>query len=89
MATPERGRFRGNILAGFGAGFITPVNNIDFSTVFDNVGKKLIDNAAVWATILAFLVLYIPFAVLARSFDKKDALKAMPFCDFKCFRLKL
>jgi len=62
-------------MAGFGAGFITPVNTINFNTVFDNLGQKLIDNVAVWATIVAFFVIYIPFAVLARHLDKKDALK--------------
>jgi len=74
-ASPKHVRFHSNLLAGFGAGFITPVNTIDFSTVFDNLGQKLIDNVAVWATILAFIVIYIPFAVLARHIDKKDALK--------------
>lgn len=75
VATPERVKFKSNLLAGFGAGFITPVNTINFATVFDNFGQKLIDNVAVWATIVAFIVIYIPFAVLARHLDKKDALK--------------
>jgi len=74
-AIPERVKFRSNLLAGFGAGFITPVNTINFDTVFDNLGQKLIDNVAVWATILAFIVIYIPFAVLSRHLDKRDALK--------------
>jgi len=74
-ATPERVRFRSNLLAGFGAGFVTPVNTINFATVFDDFGQKLIDNVAVWTTILAFIIIYIPFAVMARHFDKKDAFK--------------
>ena len=74
-ASPKRVKFRSNLLAGFGAGFITPVNTINFATVFDDLGQKLIDNVAVWATILAFIVIYIPFAVLARYLDKRDALK--------------
>ena len=74
-ATPKRVRFRSNLLGGFGAGFVTPVNTINFATVFDNFGEKLIENVAVWTTILAFVIIYIPFAVLARHLDKKDAFK--------------
>jgi len=62
-------------MAGFGAGFITPVNTINFDTVFENLDQKIIENVAVWATILAFILVYIPFAILARYLDKKDALK--------------
>ena len=68
-------RFRSNLLGGFGAGFVTPVNTINFATVFDNFGAKLIDNVAVWTTILAFIIIYIPLAILARYLDKKDAFK--------------
>ena len=68
-------RFRSNLLGGFGAGFVTPVNTINFATVFDNLGEKLIENVAVWTTIIAFIIIYIPFAVLARYLDKKDAFK--------------
>jgi len=75
MATPTRVKFRSNLLAGFGAGFVTPVNTIDFSKVFDNLPQKIVDSVAVWATIVAFIVIYVPFAVLARHLDKKDALK--------------
>jgi len=75
MATPERVKFKSNLLAGFGAGFITPVNTINFETVFDDLDQKIIDSVAVWATIVAFIVIYIPFAVLARHLDRKDALK--------------
>ena len=75
MATPTRVKFRSNLLAGFGDGFVTPVNTIDFSKVFDNLPQKIVDSVAVWATIVAFIVIYVPFAVLARHLDKKDALK--------------
>ena len=75
VATPQRTQFRSNLMAGFGAGFITPVNTINFATVFDNIDQKLIDSVAVWATIIAFILIYIPFAVLARHLDKRDALK--------------
>ena len=74
-ATPNRVQFRSNLLAGFGAGFVTPVNTINFETVFDNLGQKIIDNVVVWATILAFILTYTPFAVLARHLDSKDAVK--------------
>ena len=63
------------MLGGFGAGFVTPVNTINFATVFDDIGQNLIENVAVWSTILAFVIIYIPFAVLARHLDKKDAFK--------------
>jgi len=75
MATPTRVKFRSNLMAGFGAGFITPVNTINFETVFQNLPQKIVDSVAVWATIVAFIVIYVPFAVLARHLDKKDALK--------------
>jgi len=75
VATPERAEFRSNLLAGFGAGFITPVNTINFATVFENLDQKIIDSVAVWVTIIVFIVVYIPCAVLARHLDKKDALK--------------
>jgi len=77
MATPKRVKFRSNLLAGFGAGFITPVNTINFATVFQNLDQKILDSVAVWTTIIAFIVIYIPFAVFARHLDKKDALKVM------------
>ena len=70
------------MMAGFGAGFVTPVNTINFATVFDNFAEKLIENVAVWTTILAFIIVYIPFAVLARYLDKKDALKVKTLNSF-------
>jgi len=70
------------LMAGFGAGFVTPVNTINFATVFDNFAEKLIENVAVWTTILAFIIVYIPFAVLARYLDKKDALKVKTLNSF-------
>ena len=73
-------RFRSNLLGGFGAGFVTPVNTINFATVFDDLGQKLIDNVAVWTTILAFIIIYIPLAVFARYLDKKDAFKVNAYC---------
>jgi len=74
-------------MAGFGAGFVTPVNTIDFATVFDNLDQKLIDSVAVWTTIIAFFVIYIPVAVLARYFDKKDALKVSILIHFLCYMI--
>jgi len=72
-------KFHSNLLGGFGAGFVTPVNTINFATVFDDFAEKLIDNVAVWTTIVAFIIVYIPFAVLARYLDKKDAFKVLLF----------
>ena len=68
-------KFHSNLLAGFGAGLFTPVNTIDFGTVFNDIGQKLIDNAHVWGTIIVIILLYIPFAVVSRRNDKKDAVK--------------
>jgi len=82
FASPERGKFRANLIAGFGAGLITPINIINFDGVFSN--PCIVDSVAVWATIIAFIVLYIPFAVLAYFLDKRDAKKVIS-CWSQCF----
>ena len=75
QANPKKVMFHCNLLGGFATGLFTPINTIDFGTVFNNIGQKLIDNVAVWGTIIAIVLLYIPFAVLSRRLDKADALK--------------
>ena len=74
-ANPAKVKFHSNLLGGFGAGLFTPINTIDFGTVFNNIGEKLIDNAHVWGTIIVIVLLYIPFAVLARRTDRNDVFK--------------
>ena len=85
----KRAHFRSNLMAGFGAGFITPVNTIYFDTVFENLDQKIIENVVVWATILASILAYIPFAILARYLDKKDALKVSLIFAILCRTLSL
>ena len=74
-ASKKKITFHSNLLGGFGAGFVTPLNTIDFNSLFDNFGQKVLDSACVWGTILAIIIIYIPFAVLCRRLDKKDSLK--------------
>lgn len=83
---PGKVVFRSNLLGGFGTGFVTPINTIDFNTLFDNIGQKLIDSACVWGTIIAILLLYVPFAVLARRLDKKDLFKVGLLTDRRLFK---
>lgn len=58
-----------------GAGLFVGPNTIDFGTVFDNFGAKLLENMAVVATVIGVIIIYIPFAVICRRFDKKDRVK--------------
>ena len=73
--TPARVEFHSNLLGGFGVGLFTPINTIDFETVFYNIEQKIIDNVAVWATIIVVVLLYIPCMILSRRVDRKDAFK--------------
>ena len=74
-ADPTKVRFHSNLLAGFGVGLFTPINTIDFGTVFNNIGDKLIESVPIWGTIIVIIIAYIPFAVLARRADKNDVVK--------------
>lgn len=76
---PNKVTFKSHLLGGFGVGFVTPVNLIDFNRVFRDFGKRLLSNPCVWATIIVTIVLYVLFAVIARRLDKKDALKVTAF----------
>jgi hypothetical protein len=62
-------------MGGFGAGFFSAPNMIDFSTVFNNFGQALLDNAPVVATVIGVIVLYIPLLILCRWLDRKDTVK--------------
>ena len=64
--------FKSNLLGGFGAGFFTAPNFIDFSTVFNNFGQSLLENAPVVFTIIGVIVIYIPLLILCRRLDNKD-----------------
>ena len=68
--------FHTNLFGGFGAGFYTPPNTINFNTIFTgDFLSKLVNVAIVWGTVIAVLLLYFLLAVLCRRLDKKDAFK--------------
>jgi hypothetical protein len=74
--------FSCNLMGGFGAGFISPPNLINFSTVFDNFAQSLVDNAPVIGTIIGIIVIYIPLLLLCRRLDRKDTLKVYTFSPY-------
>ena len=76
---PKKVRFKSNLFGSIGADVFTGPNTIDFSTVFNNFGAKLIENAAVLGTVIAIIVIYIPFAVICRRFDKSDKKKVRQY----------
>jgi polycystin 1L2 len=61
-------------LTTFGSDFYVPPNTIDFGSVFGKF-KSLSDNAAVFATVISILGVYVLIALFARFKDKKDLLK--------------
>ncbi len=75
FTTSKSVRFKSNLLGSIGAGLFVGPNMIDFGTVFDNFGQKLLDNIAVVATVLGVIILYFPLLILCRRLDKKDQLK--------------
>ena len=50
-------------------------NKIDFSTVFDNFGAKLVENMPVVATVIGVILLYFLGLVACNKLDKMDAFK--------------
>ena len=67
--------FKSNLLGSIGADVFVGPNLIDFGTVFDDFAAKLLDNAAVVGTVIAIIIIFIPFAVICRMFDRKDKVK--------------
>ncbi|CAF0709342.1 unnamed protein product [Brachionus calyciflorus] len=69
-------------LTTFGTDFYVPPNTIDFSTVFGKF-KDLSENAAVFATIVSLIGLYILMGIFVRWKDRKDLVKwgATPLAD--------
>ena len=65
----------------FGTDFYVPPNTIDFSTVFSKF--NLNDNAAVFATVITILGVYVIVAIIMRFLDKRDLVKwgATPLVD--------
>lgn len=68
-------KFKSNLLGSLGAGLNVKPNMIDFSTVFDDIGQKLLDNIAVLATVLGLILLYIPLVVYLRRLDMIDLMR--------------
>lgn len=66
----------------FGTDFYVPPNTIDFSSVFGKF-KNLSENAAVFATIISILGVYVIVAIIVRYLDKRDLVKwgATPLAD--------
>ena len=73
----EKVKFKSNLFGSIGADVFTGPNTIDFGSVFDDFGAKLVENAAVVGTVLGIILIYIPFAILCRRFDKSDNKKVI------------
>ena len=73
--SPGNARFTSNLFGSFGAGLFSPPNTIDFGSVFDDIGGKLVENMPVVATVILVLIAYIPVAIFCRRQDKKDKFK--------------
>lgn len=71
-STPSKAKFKSNLFGSLAAGLDVAPNLIDFDTVFDNFLGKLADNAAVFGTVIALLVLFIPLGLIVRKMDKND-----------------
>lgn len=74
----SKAKFSSNLFGSLGAGLDMAPNLIDFDTVFDDFASKLADNAAVFGTICALCILFIPLAFLARKLDERDKLLWLP-----------
>ena len=59
----------------FSSDWVVPPNTIDFSTVFDNFGGKLLENIHVFLTITLVIVFYFILVIILRRYDKKDVEK--------------
>ena len=66
-----------NHLTLFASNWIVPPNKIDFSTVFNNIDEKILDNIHVIVTIAIILIIYIILVIVLRRYDKKDLAKVI------------
>ena len=64
-----------------GAGLDVKPNTINFATVFDNLGAKIVDNILVVLTVLVIIVAYIPTTVFLRRLDLADIVKVGRICN--------
>ena len=70
-------KFKSNLLGSLGAGVNVKPNTINFSTVFNNLGKKFLENIAVVVTVLGVIVVYVPVTVFLRQLDLADIIKVL------------
>ena len=82
--TETKAVFKSNLFGSLGAGVFVGPNLIDFSTVFDNVGAKILENLPVFVTVLLLMILYIPFVIICRKYDTKDDFKVGVFPIVTC-----
>ena len=68
-------KFKSNLLGSLGAGLNVKPNMINFATVFNDLGGKIVENIAVVLTVLGIVLLYIPAAVFLRRLDLSDIVK--------------
>ena len=59
----------------FSSSWAVPPNTIDFSTVFDNLDQKLVENIHVVVTVIGLAVIFVVVAVFLRRKDKQDLAK--------------
>ncbi|CAD5125453.1 DgyrCDS13672 [Dimorphilus gyrociliatus] len=76
-------KFKSNLLGSLGTGLDLAPNTIDFEEVFTDLGKKLADNAAVFGTICALIIIFFPLAIMIRRLDLRDEIlwQASPLVD--------
>ena len=71
--SPEEVTYSSSIFAdSLGAGLFVGPNTIDFSTVFDDLGSKIIDNVHVLVTIVLMIMVFVALTPPARHMDKAD-----------------
>ena len=73
--TQQRSPFQSNLFGSLGVGVFESPNLIDFSTVFDNIDQKILDNLAVFLTVTLTILLYIPLVIQCRKYDRLDGKK--------------
>ena len=73
--TETKAVFKSNLFGSLGAGVFVGPNLIDFSTVFDNVAAKILENLPVFVTVILITLMYVPLVIICRKFDKKDERK--------------
>ena len=76
-STPERVVFKSNLFGSLGTGLFQAPNKIDFGTVFDDLGAKIVENMPVVVTVIGIILIYIIGLIWCRRLDKADALRVI------------